>query len=231
MLPTLRNTAIAVFSALIMVASITTPAAATENEAPVGPVIATSGDLMNWESSPVVDPVAMSLEELMAYAADHPEVLFRLPVSVTTTESSGIYAGPRSWIAAVEAGLPGNSIQAHTTCGWANTKFNFRVGLWTAAWQKLRTDWCWNGTRIVGTPLAEVTAGITVFGALWGVGWKQPPRVTTSGWMPRPKTYRITSSGMLEQCAVTGVGCIGTWTVWIRHDMRHNGTVSKASGS
>lgn len=51
MLLTLRHTAIAVFSALIMVASITMPAAATENEVPAGPATAPSASLINMDLS------------------------------------------------------------------------------------------------------------------------------------------------------------------------------------
>jgi hypothetical protein len=123
---------------------------------------------------------------------------------------------------------------ATTTCGWANTKINLKGGVsgLTVAWHAIRTDWCWNGTSVVGTPTGnDPTFDITAYG--WGLGysWTTEPRITNRQWVTQPTKYRIQEAGTLAICPLhVNIGCFGFTQPYIRHDMDYRGMVGKAYG-
>ncbi len=55
-------------------------------------------------------------------------------------------------------------------CGWAITEYAGTTFNVLSAMLTLRTDWCWNGTKIVGTPLTTHSSRTTSYGRLGG--WK-----------------------------------------------------------
>ncbi|GEM_PF-4101115 len=120
-------------------------------------------------------------------------------------------------------------------CGWAITKVNLRGGAsgLTVAWQRLRTDWCWNSTRtrIVGTPTNDPPIGrITAYGTILGYAWKKAPTIDARHWVRSGWKYRISTTSTLAICPIRIDVCFGFTNPWIIHDMYGNGTVGKRYG-
>ena len=71
---------------------------------------------------------------------------------------------------------------ATTTCGWAYKKVTYTPGVITYYSLWLQTDYCWNGSAIVGTPY-QTHGG----SASWG--WSYTTRFTTYTWYPQPTCF------------------------------------------
>jgi hypothetical protein len=71
---------------------------------------------------------------------------------------------------------------ATTTCGWAYKKITYTPGIITYYSLWLQTDFCWNGSAIIGTPY-QTHGG----SASWG--WSYTTRFTTFTWFPSPTRF------------------------------------------
>jgi len=97
----------------------------------------------------------------------------------------------------------------------------------------LRTDWCWKGGTIQGTPLASFSSSVTTYGTAggWRVGGAY---AGSTGWLGTGhKRYRTEAKAdwTLQAC-VPFVACqqVGSGTAWARHEVTGTGGVSKSQG-
>jgi hypothetical protein len=112
-----------------------------------------------------------------------------------------------------EVGSP--AAPAGTVCGWAYKHISYTPGLITYYTLWLRTDFCWNGRAIVGTPYQ--THGGTAY---WG--WSYRTNNTILTWYPYPTRYfsgveaAMTLAGVYHNFPyiytwLYGVGWVYTW--------------------
>ena len=122
----------------------------------------------------------------LALLAGHPA----LQAAVTTAETRGTSttqtvtgtatAGQQAQILAETGATP--DATAGTVCGWAYKKISYKPGLITYYSLALQTDFCWNGTNLVGTPYQTHSGS-----ASWG--WSYGTRFTTFTWFPYPREF------------------------------------------
>jgi hypothetical protein len=122
---------------------------------------------------------------------------------------------------------------AGATCGWAITHHDGSAFSVRSARLTLRTDWCWKGGTIQGTPLPSFSSSVTNYGTAggWRVGGAY---AGSTGWLGTGhKRYRTEAKAdwTLQACIPFGP-CqqVGSGTAWARHEVTGSGTVAKNQG-
>jgi len=139
---------------------------------------------------------------------------------------NGLFATPTAEAEATAA--------AGATCGWAITNHDGSAFAVRTARLTLRTDWCWKGGSIDGTPVASHRSSLTSYGdaAGWRVGGSY---AGSTGWLGTGhKRYRTEAKAdwTLQFCVPPVGPCqqVGSGTAWARHEVTGSGTVAKDQG-
>ena len=147
------------------------------------------------------------------------------PTADSVAVGDGLFATPT-------AGAEAQAV-AGETCGWAITRHDGSAFAQRTARLTLRTDWCWKGGTIQGTPLASHSSSVTTYGTAggWRVGGSY---AGSTGWLGTGhKRYRTEAKAdwTLQACIPFGP-CqqVGSGTAWARHEVDGTGHVGKSQG-
>lgn len=122
---------------------------------------------------------------------------------------------------------------ASTRCGRNETRLNYASGIdgRLLMWMRLSTASCYNGSRIVGTPTAIVTSGVSARGLFFGYRWTSTPSVEDAYWVQHERVHRIVARGTYQVCPAQNLWiCFGGSSPWISHDNTAWGIMSFRTG-
>ena len=170
-------------------------AASVASAAPVGHVttVVEVPTPANLNNSAAIERFLLAVEKVQhstspAFLADAPSAL-RDAVTATETRSGGITEHTSFGLATTATQRSKELAQvgiteapASVVCGWGYKKVSYQPGIITYYTLWLQTDFCWNGTAIIGTPY-QTHGG----SANWG--WSYTTENTTQTWFPAPTRY------------------------------------------
>jgi hypothetical protein len=149
----------------------------------------------------------------------------------STTTSANVQVGAE--IAGLPKGRVGASAPvaaAATSCGWAitnhaGTTFNVLSAMLTT-----RTDFCWSGGVIVGTPVVTHSAYVTFYGSVGG--WSTSASYDgTLGFIGAKYRTEAKTNWSVRVACVPFIGCATTTgTAYSRHLVIGGGFVTKTNG-
>lgn len=155
--------------------------------------------------------------------------------SVTITEEpagDSVPVGDGQFATPIEPSTGDAAAAASETCGWAITNHDGSAFGQRTSRLYLRTDWCWKGGAIQGTPYFEHRSSVTLYGQ--SGGWRVDPSYNgSSGFIGSEYKTEAKANWRLLACAIPGVtGCVQvqSGTAFAQHRVTGSGTVSKTQG-